>query len=326
MSSDNTNQLKPKFDEIPSIHLPDTAFLIIFGELTKADLKSARLVEKRWNGLVKPSLLYDRPTLGDGKTTLSHFEAIASHPVYSNVVTEATVELGFEYDIWDGTTVENRRGPTFDRLVQSLERFHKLKTFKLIVKHDYPEDRDFDHGTYESAPVSEALKALKNPMCVTVEHWNWADNSWSLSEDFGDNFDWPSLTSLTLSGLTVPNERVFLECLAPFKSSLCELHIRNFNIVDHNDVWESGKWELILKALRDDYTLNSFTIDGFYADQDLGDGPQCGRWQVYKPHDGSYDLANFGPILDIEKIQELIAAWVLGGEGNPFQLYMMPSD
>lgn len=40
---------------------------------------------------------------GTGKTNLSHLEAIASHPTYSRVITEAAVELGLRLQHLEGT-------------------------------------------------------------------------------------------------------------------------------------------------------------------------------------------------------------------------------
>lgn len=104
-----------------------------------------------------------------------------------------------------------------------------------------------------------------------MEHGNFPDNEDRLSEVFGD-LHWPTLRSLTLSGITIPKHEVFLAFLSPYEPTLRALHIRKFN-----DIWASGKWEPLMKELRDGYAVEESRIQNFCADDDVGDGPQCGR-------------------------------------------------
>lgn len=188
--------------------------------------------------------------------------------------------------------------------------------------HDWPEDEPVLPVTYDPKPALQVLQAIHEPTSGSMEHLNWEDNDSELCEVFGHPLNWSNLRSLTLAGFTVPNYTEFLANLAPFNSSLRELHLRTFNIRDWKEFWAPWKWEPLLQGLREEYNLTSFSIANFFADDDVGDGPQCGRWRVYKTHNGSYDLAHWGPILDIQRMEKLLADWVLGGDSNPFELYM----
>ena len=91
--------------------------------------------------------------------------------------------------------------------------------------------------------------------------------------------------------------------------------------MDYNDISASGKWEPLLKGLREDYNLESFDISNLSADCDIGDGPECGRWKVY-PFGHDDDIARCLGTVDVARIEHLLAQYVLGSPGNPFELFM----
>jgi hypothetical protein len=92
-----------------------------------------------------------------------------------------------------------------------------------------------------------------------VEYVNYPDNKYRLGEVFGDLY-WPTLRSPTLSGLTIPNHEVSIAFLSPCKPTIRVLHICNLSAREYNSIRASGKWEPLLKELRDRYASEEFSV------------------------------------------------------------------
>ena len=100
-------------------------------------------------------------------------------------------------------------------------------------------------------------------------------------------YAWPHLSTLKISGFTVPSHKEVLMCLDPYKDTLGELHIQNFKINNYNDTDASGTYRELLKWLRNDFSLIQFSMSNFFVDWEVGDGLDCGRWKLWVKYDGS---------------------------------------
>lgn len=145
---------KPRIFNMFDLALPDTALRIIFLYLERSDLKTARLVSKRWHRLLHPSLFYSSLTINANRRTLDKIEAISLHPKYHVIATSTTISLDSGWckpESFFGKAESSRLA----RLVQSVTRCRNITSLQLNIADDRTHSIDDLYHDIDTSSESE---------------------------------------------------------------------------------------------------------------------------------------------------------------------------